>query len=257
MEKKSDRKRYNPDGKNTYSQPKNKPPRYDLRRRHRVIDDPLEKKDKLNEESRMSTVEEIEDKEIVIAKKLAKKRIRVASERKPYHDTGYNVARDGLDNYKFKEKGMKAVAKTYRHLADAFLSLTKATNTFTSCKSSEVSPDGKLGGRGYIKPIKEIRKSFADAINTLSELIDTFHDEVNSPYWKKTTVEDHPFVKEILDEADKLIDEAEDLDEKNPNMDLKDPSKMIEAEDPSKIVLSETEKEKIKAILDYKEKSRH
>lgn len=247
MKKKSDRRKYNPDGKNEYSAPKHKPPRYDLRRRHKVQDDPLEKKDKLEEEKRMSFEDNTEDIEIKVAKKLAKKKIRVASERKTYHDTGYDVNRQGLNNYKFKEKGMKAVAKTYKHLADAFLSLTKATNTFTSCKSSEVSPDGKLGGKGYIKPIKEIRKSFAECINNMSELIDTFHDEVNSPYWKKTTVEDHPFVKQILENADDLIDQAEELDEKNDNMDLAD---------PSKIVLSEQEKEKIKAILDYKERAR-
>jgi hypothetical protein len=264
----SNRRKYNPDGKNEYSVPKNKPPRHDLRRRHRIKDDPLDRKDKLKEDKIAENLDqenldksaEIEfesssqlnpditsslNKEVETAKKIARQRIKNASERKTYHDTGYNVRREGLETYKFKETGMKAVAKTYKHLADAFLASTKAMATFTSCKSSEVSPDGKLGGQGYIKPVKEIRKSLAECINLMSELIDTFHDEVNSPYWKKTTVEDHPFVKEILDKADEIVDMAEDLDENN------DKNK-VDLSDPSKIVLSELEKQKIKALLEYK-----
>lgn len=263
----SNRRKYNPDGKNEYSAPKDKPPRHDLRRRHRTKDDPLDKKDKLKEDRLMSAEnlnEEDSDKKLALdeknelnqdvescdaqvkaAKKIARLRIKNASERKTYHDTGYNVRREGLETYKFKESGMKAVAKTYKHLADAFLASTKAMGTFTSCKSSEVSPDGKLGGQGYIKPVKEIRKSLAECINLMSELIDTFHDEVNSPYWKKTTVEDHPFVREILENADKIVDMAEDLDENN------DKNK-VDLSDPSKIVLSDVEKQKIKALLEYK-----
>jgi hypothetical protein len=259
----SNRRKYNPDGKNEYSVPKNKPPRHDLRRKHRIKDDPLDRKDRikedkiaenLTEDSISENINELQttanssdsnQRDIIVAKKLARERIRTASERKPYHDTGYNVRREGLETYKFKESGMKAIAKTYKHLADAFLASTKAMGTFTSCKSSEVSPDGKLGGQGYIKPVKEIRKSLAECINLMSELIDTFHDEVNSPYWKKTTIEDHPFVKEILDNADKVVDMAEDLDENN------DKNK-VDLSDPSKIVLSELEKQKIKALLEYK-----
>jgi hypothetical protein len=79
----------------------------------------------------------------------------------------------------------------------------------------------------------------ADSLNIMSELIDTFHDEVNSPYWKKTTVEDNPIVKEILEKADKAIDEAEDLDEE-------------EQKEANKSLLNDTEKNKILNILKSK-----
>lgn len=213
VDKKSDRRKYNPDGKNEYTAPKQKPPRFDLRRRHKVQDDPLDRKDKKMDDKLSTSEENSMDKDITIAKKIAKRRIKTAG--RPPKDSGFNLQREGLESYRLKDKGVRAVAKTYKHLAESFLCMTKAVNTFTSCKSSEVSPDGKLGGKGYIQPIRDIRASMAECLNNMSELIDTFHDEVNSPYWKRTTVEDHPIVREILDNADKAIDEAEELDEED------------------------------------------
>jgi len=39
------REKYNPDGKNEYSPPSEKPPRWDQRIKHKIKDDPLEKND--------------------------------------------------------------------------------------------------------------------------------------------------------------------------------------------------------------------
>lgn len=146
-----------------------------------------------------------------VAKKIAKKKIKTAGEIKHIKDTtGYNVARENLDGFSFNEKGLKSVAKTYNHLAEAFSHMVKASNIFSRLKSSQVSPDGKLGGRGYIQPIKEIRTSMGESLNVISELIDTFYDEVNSPYWKKQIFEDNPLVKDILEKTDNIIDKAEE-----------------------------------------------
>ena len=204
------RRKYNPDGANDYSSPKEKPPRYDLRRKHKIKDDPLDKKDDLNEEKLMKN----SDKEFELAKKIAKNKIRTAGEIKHIKDhSGFDIARQGIEGFSFKEKGMKSVATTYKHLANAFLHMVKASNIFAKCKSSQVSPDGKLGGKGYVQPIKSIRASMAETINVMSELLDTFYDEVNSPYWKKQTFEENPMVKKILEDADKLVDKAEDIEE--------------------------------------------
>jgi hypothetical protein len=237
----SDREKYNPNDKNDYSAPKEKPPRYDLRRKHRVVDDPLEKKDRNTEDKMAADGEkeldekELDEKEVV--KKVARNKI---AGRPTSVESGFNLQREGLDNYSFKDKGVRSVAKTYKNLAEAFLCMSKAVNNFTSCKSSEISPDGKLGGKGYIQPIKNIRSSMAECLNLMSELIDTFHDEVNSPYWKKTTIEENPVVLEILNLADKAIDEAEELDGQD----------QLKGEE--KIALNDEEKKKVLSILKSK-----
>lgn len=201
----SDRRKYNPDGNNSYNSPHEKPPRYDLRRKHKIQDDPLDKLDKKEDEDMKLSAD------FEVAKKLARKKIKTAGEVKHIRDeAGFNASRENLENFKFNDKGQKAIAKTYKHLAKAFANLIQASNTFNKMKSSQISPDGKLGGHGFITPLKSIRSSLSNTTNILSELIDSFYDEINSPYWKKQTYEDNPEILAIISEADKIIDEAEE-----------------------------------------------
>ena len=143
--KESDRRKYNPDGNNEYSAPREKPPRYDLRRKHQIKDDPLDKADSLKEDK--LAMENNTDETV---KRMAR-RVLAASNKNQQNET-----RDGLEGFKFKDQGIKAVANTYKHLAKAFMELAKANHTFSSCKSSQISPDGKLGGRGYVLAIKSV-----------------------------------------------------------------------------------------------------
>jgi len=228
--KESDRRKYNPNGDNEYTSPQEKPPRYDLRRKHKTLVDPLDKKDKKLEENDMKVSNESD--ELEIAKKVARRLITAKKAEEP-------LTREGLEGFKFKEKGIRSVATTYKNLAESFMLLSKANNAFISCKSSEISPDGCLGGKGYVLSIKDVRSLLAQSLNVLSELIDTFHDEVNSPYWKKTTVEDNPVVKEILDQADTYLEQAEEVEKKS-------------SPEQGAPTLSDQEKEKIKAILQHK-----
>ena len=227
--KESDRRKYNPGGNNEYSVPKEKPPRYDLRKKHKIKDDPLDNEDEIKEDKLA-----MENKTAETAKRMARKKL-AANQRTD------SLNREGLEGFKFKDQGIKSIAKTYKHLAKAFMELAKANNTFSSCKSSQISPDGKLGGRGYVLSIRDIRGSFGNVMNAMSELIDTFHDEVNSPYLKKTIIEDNPIIKDILSDAEDIIDKAEDLEEESEKVNQNTPP-----------TLSDDEKEKVKAILEKK-----
>jgi len=230
--KESDRRKYNPGGNNEYTSPKEKPPRYDLRRKHEIKDDPLDNDDSLKEDKLA-----MKSKITETAKRMARKRIAA--------NQNDSLIREGLDGFKFKDQGIKSIANTYKHLAKAFMELAKANNTFSSCKSSQISPDGRLGGKGYVLSIRDIRASFGSVMNAMSELIDTFHDEVNSPYLKKTVLEDNPIIKNILDDAEEIIDKAEDIEEGNGKVNQNTPQ-----------TLSDAEKEKVKAIIENKWKGK-
>ena len=226
--KESDRRKYNPGGSNEYTTPKQKPPSYDLRQKHEIKDDPLDKEDSIKEDKIA-----MDNKTAEIAKKLTRKKLAAKQTE--------TAAREGLEGFQFKDQGIKAIASTYKHLAKAFMELAKANNTFSSCKSSQISPDGRLGGRGYVISIRDIRGSFGTIMNGMSELIDTFHDEVNSPYLKKTIIEDNPIIKDILSDAEEIIDKAEDIEEGNEKVNQNNQHS-----------LSDIEKEKVKAILEKK-----
>src|SRR5271169_2011957 len=63
-----------------------------------------------------------------------------------------------------------------------------AFRLFSKIPSSQISPDGLLGGRGYIQNIKEMRTSLAQAAEVLSSFTDTVDDEINAPHWKSANV---------------------------------------------------------------------
>ena len=210
------RRKYNPDGNNEYTSPQEKPPRYDLRRKHKTQDDPIDKKDKQQEEKDMKTSE--------LAKKIARQRIKIAGEVKHVKDTSsVDMRRDDIGNFQLKNEGVNTIVSSYDYLAKAFLNLVKASNLFSKCKSSQISPDGKLGGYGYVQSIKTIRGNFAESMNIISELLDTFYDELNGPHWASQIPEE---TKQKVNQTDKLIDEAEDttsdleenIENKNPNV---------------------------------------
>lgn len=220
MDIKSDRRKYNPHDKNEYTSPREKPPRYDLRKKHKIQDDPLDNLDNKMDD-KLSTSEEIALQELIkkdekmdefkLAKKITKERIKTAGEVKHIKDTsGFNIGRENLENFKLGDKGQKSIAKTYKHLATAFANMIQATNTFNRMKSSQISPDGKIGGKGFVTSLKDVRISLSNTTNILSELIDSFYDEINSPYWKKQTFEENQEVANIINDADRIIDNAEE-----------------------------------------------
>ncbi len=214
------RRRYNPDGSNDYTAPKNKPPRYDLRRKHKTLSDPLDKQDHLKDDDMKLSEEEIEVKkisdedEILLAKKIALKRIKTAGEVKHIKDnSNTHYRRENLANFDFNENGLKSIVKTYDCLATAFASMSAAANVFNKIKSSQISPDGKIGGTGFILEIKSIRNAMSEVVNNISGLIDTFYDEINSPYWQKKNFEDPEKKQEIdniKERADNVIDQVQE-----------------------------------------------
>lgn len=78
-----------------------------------------------------------------------------------------------------------------------------AQNEFSSLPSSSFSPDGLLGGRGYIQNIKDMRKGLSQSIEVLSSFTDTIKDEVEAGHWKK--------VIKSVPETSEIIESVEDM----------------------------------------------
>lgn len=75
-----------------------------------------------------------------------------------------------------------------------------ALRLFSRMTSSDFSPDGLLGGRGYIQQVKEMRASLSQAVEVLSSFTDTLHDEVNADHWA-SAIEQSPSNEEIVAEV--------------------------------------------------------
>jgi len=86
-------------------------------------------------------------------------------------------------------------------------------------KSTTISPDGNLGGHGYIMPVQDIRNKLHQVCETLSAITDTLYDEINAPHWKPRLAQlddnEAEDVERFVEESKGNIDAPEDLAEES------------------------------------------
>ncbi len=115
--------------------------------------------------------------------------------------------RDIPEDHEFDKKAIKPIVKSLWAMSVALGHALTAHRQFSRLKSSTFSPDGMLGGRGYIMPVKEIRQQLFEACENLSALVDTLHDEINAPHWKPKLAD---LEKADMEEVERLLSDAEE-----------------------------------------------
>lgn len=111
------------------------------------------------------------------------------------------------NDFKYVAKNMKPLATAMRSTLAALGHAISAQSRFAKIKSVQVSPDGHLGGRGYIQRITDMRRQYMNCVEALSALSDTIYDELTSPHWNAVARKKDPKVKEVTE----LMDEADEI----------------------------------------------
>lgn len=116
-------------------------------------------------------------------------------------------------DYNYNPKRKKALAKVLRSTTASMGHAMSAYNAFTKIKSADVSPDGNLGGKGYIQKIMDMRKQYMNVVEALSALSDTIYDEINAPHWaaisRQESEEDKKEVAQIIQDAEEIKEDPE------------------------------------------------
>lgn len=132
-------------------------------------------------------------------------------------------------DFVFNAKHLKPLAKVLRSTLMALGHATSAHSRFVKVKSRKVSPDGALGGKGYIQKIPDMRRQLMNVVEALSAVSDTIYDELNAPHWDpsedKLDPRDRDEVKEIVEDAEEIredpegwaAEEEDEMDEENEN----------------------------------------
>lgn len=117
------------------------------------------------------------------------------------------------EEFTFEAKYRKPLAQTLRATLAALGHVQSAYNTFTKLKSATVSPDGALGGKGYIQKIGDMRRQYMNCSEALSALVDTLYDEIHAPHWNPTVVEQSPRereeVRDIMQDVEEIKQDPE------------------------------------------------
>lgn len=120
--------------------------------------------------------------------------------------------RDISGEFEFRPSAAKPLATALRSSLMALGHAQSAATTFTKIKSRNVSPDGNLGGKGYIQKITDIRRSFMNCVEALSSISDTLYDEISAPHWQPGPDmgnREREEVEEIMEEAEEIREDPE------------------------------------------------
>lgn len=118
-----------------------------------------------------------------------------------------NGRREIPDDFKYNTKKLKHLKAILHNVSVALGTLTSAFNEFSRFKGPEISPDGRLGGVGYILPLKDIKQSLQNAIYSLSDVADCLADEMTNPRWN---AEDDKEIKKLIKEKDEVVEKVEE-----------------------------------------------
>lgn len=126
-----------------------------------------------------------------------------------WNDTGPQERRIAPD-FAFDPRNTKPLAKILRSTNAGLGHTMAAYALFAKLKSADISPDGSLGGKGYIQKIAEMRRAFMNVVESLSALSDTLYDEIRAPHWAAISRQEDP---EEREEVEQIVGDAMDIKE--------------------------------------------
>jgi hypothetical protein len=120
------------------------------------------------------------------------------------------LRREISDDFKYDKKKIKHLKHILHNVNVAVGTLVSALNEFSGVKGPSISPDGLIGGLGYIMPLKNIKEVMNTSIHNLSDVSDSIADELTNPHWN---AEDDKDVKDLIKEKEDVEEKAEEIGE--------------------------------------------
>lgn len=133
----------------------------------------------------------------------------------------------------YDPRSLKPLAKSLFATSVALGHALSAFKHFSRLKSSTISPDGKIGGRGYVLGVDDVRKKLWEASEALSLVSDALYDEIQGPHWKPRLSQldenDAEDVSRFVEESRGILTDPEedadarikDIEEENDDVQIK------------------------------------
>jgi hypothetical protein len=141
--------------------------------------------------------------------------MRIAAEKssEKKRDTGNRgELKRNLDGFDYDPSKATILKKALHNINVSLGTMISAMKELSILRGSEITPDGNLGGRGFIMPFKDIKQIINDAINDLSNVTDTLADELTNPKWGLSDSEK----KKVRQENENIEEEVQEVEETVP-----------------------------------------
>lgn len=143
--------------------------------------------------------------------------------------TAASVRREIPEDYNYNKKKLKHLKHILHNVNVALGNMTSILNEFSKIKGPEISPDGLLGGIGYIIPVNDIKQTINSTVQNLSNIGDCIADELTNPRWDAS---DDKEVKKLIKEKDEAVEEVEEeIDEMNEDDNEMTPEDVVTSEE--------------------------
>lgn len=149
-----------------------------------------------------------------------------------------NMARN-IGDFEYDSSKALVLKKALHNINVSLGTLISAMKELSILRGSEITPDGMLGGRGFIMPFKEIKAKINTAVTELSDVTDTLADELTNPKWglsdneKKKVKQENEQIEEEVQQVEEIVPdvsspEVGDDDNKPPLEDI-DPKDVVDS----------------------------
>ena len=151
-------------------------------------------------------------------------------DKKPAKDKKEGEGRD-IGDFDYDQSKARILQKALHNINVSLGTMLAAMKDLSILRGSDITPDGKLGGSGFIMAFKDIKTILADAINNLSNVTDTIADELTNPKWGLTDKEKKK-VEEVKEEVEEKVETADDIVEDRSSDQQKDTQCSVEDSAP-------------------------
>jgi len=113
---------------------------------------------------------------------------------------------NGFEYDKSKANHLK---KALHNINVSLGTLIAAMKDLSLLRGSDITPDGQLGGRGFIMPFREMKQMINESVSNLSDVTDTLADELTNPKWGLS----HSEVSKVKKEKEQVDQKEEEADQ--------------------------------------------
>lgn len=117
------------------------------------------------------------------------------------------LRREITEDFQYNKKKLKYLKQILHNVTIAQGTLVSALNVFSRVKGRDISPDGMLGGLGYIMPLRTIKESLIQSIQQIGDVADCLADELTNPKWN---AEKDKEVKKLIKKKEDVEEQAEE-----------------------------------------------
>lgn len=115
-----------------------------------------------------------------------------------------------LDGFDYDSSKAAILKKALHNINVSLGTMISAMKDLSILRGSEITPDGMLGGRGFIMPFRDIKFKLNTAITELSDVTDSIADELTNPKWG-LSISDRKKVKQEVQDIEEEVQEVEEL----------------------------------------------